>query len=452
MKRAIEVNKNDVSPKKKIQKKKLSCPPTVTYQTPEELCPFVAANVEDALKRFSEGQEILLLPLFKDNDIDELKDNLKEAAFKDAPLFFNSYNNACKEEYKVEEIDFDTILRPHLHTKELKPYLAKGLHRGKENKFSVFNLAGGMVNHYNSYLSEVFTTNPTVVELFNKVTGTKKWQIHPQRLRMNALPTANDKINALHWETKGSSMPGIIFGISEKRSFVYWEGTSCMYDPDIKAYLDSKGNKEFINIPDEDAHHLSIFKGRRRRIMIPQGFVLIWNHKLAHEICLKEPSLSAFMSPFDPSNNYESDFFNSVINQPKNPYYAPHQYAGLTPREAEVFGLFFGLAGTFWPSRKEVFHLCHQQAMVFGCQRVLPTMLAPNAKGDVNRNVDFSLPLTGSFCQREEKERLLASGMDNIPKEVFAKFTPNATVNILERFGDKPIMQYRLGLRKTMPN
>ena len=223
-----------------------------------------------------------------------------------------------------------------------------------------------------------------------------------------------------------------------------------MDDPDIKAYLDSKGNREFIKISDEDAHNLPIFKGRRRRIIIPQGHVLIWNHKIAHEICALQPSLSAFMSPFNPENKEESDFFDNIGNQPKNHYYFPFQYTGLTPRQAEIFGLFFGMGGTFWPSRKEVFHLCHQQSVKIGCQRVLPRLLAPNAQGIPGRNVDFALPTNGAFDQRSFKEQLLASGMDNLPEELFFESTPNATVNILERFGDNPVMQYRLGLRKTM--
>ena len=191
-KRTLEdtVKNDTISSKMTTQRKKrLPCPYTTTYDTPEQLSPFMVYNVEDALKRISNKSEIVLLPLaFEQQSKNDLIDMFKEATVKDAPLMFKWYNDNVKDEFKVPNLAPDTLLRPHLHSKELKPYLAKGrnTHPGKDTKFSVFNLAGGMVNHYNSYLSELLTTNSTVNELFNQLTGTKKWQIHPQRLRLQA--------------------------------------------------------------------------------------------------------------------------------------------------------------------------------------------------------------------------------------------------------------------------
>ena len=426
----------DKETEKKKRKVRLQCPPTTTYKTKEDLQQFIVEDVQEAMKKISH-QEIILVPFGVSTKLEI------EAIKEDAKIMFKWYNDSTKKESNVPQPTVEMLLEPKKHRKQWEPFVGKTRHEGKTKRFSVPNMQGGMVNLYNSHISQVLINNPVVSELFNVITGTSKWQVHPNRMRLVCVPKTRDNINQLHWETKGNKI-GVIFTVSEERSFVWWEGTSDMESEEHRAYIEAKGNSSFIQIPDEDAHNLAIFKGKRRRIIIPQGYILIWNHFIAHEVCEHVASLSIFLSPFNPE---ESEFFDNVKNQPSNPFYFPSQYIGLTPRQTEIAGLFFGIAGSFWPSTKEVFQLWHQQAMNNAVLHALPRLLRPNRNGDEGRNVQYMLPTTGEFKPtREELE-----GMDNIPDFIFSESAPNATVDVFKRYSTCPMTQYRLGLRKTIP-
>ena len=445
---APQMKAKNVMKVKNVRKKRLPCP-TTTEIDPRSI---TASDFKKAITMFEAGAEVVLLPL--STNLPEMKTHVLNAMKKDLPSVFSWYNDCVKPKFKVPDPTVDMMMVPGCHTNKWQPYFAKGkvLQPGGDTKFSVPGIAGGMVNLYNSHLSNYFLGNGVINELFTKLTGTKEWQVHSNRMRLVTGLTGikNDNIHALHWETHGTKL-GFILPVSEQRSFVFYEGTSNLEDPYISTYLKKMGNTPFISIPDQDAHTQPFLDGRRRRVIIPFGHILLWNHHVAHEICRFTPSTSLFMSPYNPKDD-EQKFFYSSTSVPRNPYYHAPQQMGLNPRDSEIFGVFFGLPGNFWPSKKETFAFCHQQAMYTSVKRVIDKMTRPNAKGDPNRNVQYLLSDYGKFDHRAEKDALEKSGMDNIPYEVYAEGVPLATRDVLDLYGSEEMLQYRIGLRKEFPS
>lgn len=441
---------------------------TQTFATDAALAPFIVHDVAAGVKRLKEcKQEIALIPIDA-----KTRKRVDVAISQDLPHLFAQYNNAYKPEYQVAAPTKAMVTDPDSHRKEWDKYVGKGpeLHAGSTTKWGQSNLAGGMVNHYNGATHRALASSPVVSNLFTELTGTPKWRLRSNRFRIQVTNIGKDLSNTTHLEgpdvgeDTACDYYGIIVALSSKRSFVFWEGTARdkTLRADIKKYYKSRGGpkSKFILVPPRDMASKPYFKGRRRRLIFDgRKYILIFNSAVMHEVDTLVASTSLFLSPFDPEGK-DNEFHESKTQLAKRTdrgrNYNPVEYVdGMTNRQTEIFGLAYGLAGAYWPSRKEVFTLVHQSAMQSGQDRAKSEYLVSKTspKGKTTTNVRFKLPSHGKVNQRAPGYRaaLRAAGMTELPDAMFAPGVPRFVFDLLAIFKGKPMLQYRFGLRKKYP-
>ena len=392
---------------------------------------YVIENPQDAIQAIRDGrQEVVLIPktqatLARVNATIEL----------DLPYMFKWYNNAVTPQYHVRDPTLAEILRPHQHLAELKQTFL-GRNRG------VPGLTKGMVNYYASHTHDLHLMDANLDQVITYMTGTEKWQVHPNRWRLNLNHIPLDRLTKpqqLHIEgpfvgTAQASQTdlSIIVPVSEQRSFIFWEGTAT--DPSIRAdirqwYLNSNGLTQNFAQPTGTEPWLSHPNGqtRRRRIVWPGTHMLLFVEAVAHEIDLSIPSSGIFISPYNPAT-YAEEAAEAVrayegvrdrkaalrvdrqlkeqnraaltfhrplrfrSNQERDNFDPPEFTDDLTRRETEIIGSLFFETGVIWPSGKHVFRLNHPQANRAFWPRYRPKYQIPSRTGKNTGNVRYHFP------------------------------------------------------------
>lgn len=453
--------------KQKIEKAKLSKMkvPTIEYTDSDEIKKFIKPTVKEAIKLLHSGEsEVVLIPI--DEKTRELID---KSIKKDLPNIFTWYNNAVTKEYQVPPPTMNMMRDPEKYHKKWAPYISKGYFEKRDNKFSVMGLSGsGMVNYYNGHVHNTLIRSDIINEIFTESTGTDRWKINTNRLRFNLVGnTRKDWSDTMHLEGLDVGLDtatnhfGVIVSISNKRSFVWWEGTATdkTIRTDIRNYYIKRGGVKtgFIGISKKDALTKKFLKGRRRRIIYDSSkYILLFTSACAHEVDAKQASTSVFLTPYNPDNKLAAINLTSIKDRTwrAKTLYQPNEYTdNLTSIQTEIMGLGFNNPGSYWPSRKEVFFLNHQTSVGIWIKRVKQRYKCPTKMGIPDKNVCYQLPDNGEVDQHNKKyeKKLIKYGITEIPSEMFDKSYPNLVVDILKVYGKYPMLQYRRSLRLDFP-
>ena len=398
----------------------------------------IIRDVDEAVTSIQSGQKrIVLFPLYRTGEHEEFMKNISAAVEKDALHVFDVYNNAVREEFQVPPPSVQMLLYPEKHVKEWQPYRGAVSHPGKKRKFAVFDLgSNGMLNYYSSKLSHFLIKNEYIAALFAKLNG-EDWRVFPNRMRLQ-LTAHRDKVHSPHWEYKGKNL-GTIISMSEERYFTYYDID--FSSDETQAYLKHCGfDKNFNAIPLHNIYKDAFFRNTRRRVRVPMGHVLLFDHRMPHEIDNTTPSFSVFLSPYALAERYQGDRDAPYVGKLKH-YETPIEYAGLSVYEANNVGQLFGNGGITWPSRKVIYHGAHLQTMKNWVARARSEDIVDN------KTVRYSLPRNGEFSMISNKEKLEDMGFV-FPNVVYQSSFPKALINPLEHYADDEVRK-RLGLMDT---
>ena len=432
--------KNNENKKKKIVNR--GCLTTLQYLNPPktievDISTHLNTSAKNAIQLILDKKvRVALVPLFEVGKKLEFMVKVREALETDRKYMFNTYNNHVSEEYRVPPPSVDMLLAPEQHVDDWRPYINKRLITDRK-KSSVFGLPNGMVNFYTSQISQLLIRNPVVIECFTLLYG-EHWRVFPNRLRLQPSMQV-DKVNEPHWEYMRGDISTII-SMSEERYFTF-------YDIDFEAaatqtYIqEHKMVKNFNKIPEKNLHEHELFRGKRRRIRIPQGYMLLFDDQIPHEVDKTSLSFSVFLSPYDLLTRKNKDLLNfygsqkinakSITKHKFNPWDQPREYENLTVYESNNVGQLFGMGGIIWPSRKTIFQVAHQQNA-----RDWKIRFQGNAQPSVH------LP-NGTFNMKDNRARLEANGFQ-FPEIVYNDDFPNAIFNPLDF---DPYVAMRLGLK-----
>ena len=438
--------------------------PTIRYDTDEKYQKFIKPSFKEAIKFLREGKsEVVLIPID-----DTTQEDIITSIEKDLPYMFKWYNDAVEEKYQVPPPTLKMMLEPHKTYDKWAPYIGKTTFPRRTDKFSVMGLGGtGMLNYYNGHVQNAMLKSKLIDDIFTESTGTKKWQAHTNRMRLNIVnKKGRDWSDSMHLEGSDVGLDsavdryGVIVAISKQRSFTWWEGTASdkSIRPDIREYYRKKGGVErnWIMIPKKEALTQPFFKDRRRKIIYDGSkYILLFTAAVAHEVDEEAASTSVFLSPFNPESPLEAINYQPINKRTwrAKTLYQPKEYTdNLTTIQTEIMGLGFHNAGAYWPSRKEVFFLNHQTSVGIWVKRVKPSYRCPTKDGKADKNVCYHLPTDGTVDQhtKEYRKKLKKIGITEIPEKVFDTNYPNLVVDMVKMYED-PMLQYRRCLRKDFP-
>lgn len=294
-------------------------------------------------------------------------------------------------------------------------------------------ITGGMWHAYATTAHDSALDSPTIDHIFTEITGTSDWQIHPNRMRLN-LKNNDDGWKQTHLEgehvMKATSNIGCIVCLSAGRTFTYYAGSN--NDSDAQSlYRDNGGPKSrFIKLKPNQ-----LTKWQRTTITTTKpGQMILFAGSVIHEISRLSPSLSLFLSPFNPAEDMDgTDFYKGIkyeplasppttieafktdlkvlkkaraqakklktatIGAPVFPLRLrlpgkirqdPKEFAGLTRKETDIFGSLFHSPGTVWPAGKETFPMFHMMAFNTFAPKLLPFMFIEAFDVDTNKQSD----------------------------------------------------------------
>jgi len=315
--------------------------------------------------------------------IDAIRQGEHEALIIDADLklpfpgasMVNYWNFRVKEEYRVPV-----------------PLQWSDMNKKVYRQLPGFN--SGMWHTYATKAHDAVLDSPVIDSIFTAITGTKDWQVHPNRLRVNG---ANDDKGYEHAHLEGQHVLRATTGVSaivcvtKGRTFTYYKGSN--NHQEARALFRKKGGiaKSFVSLTQDE------LKGWQRTTITTTkpGQIILFADSVAHEVSRwGKYSISLFMSPYDPRTCCDENAFYQNLStyqankKRKNTKDAPplpislmtagqrrqfpQEYTGLTFREAEVLGSLFHSTGARWPSGKPVFFLMHMMAMGAYKKKLLP--------------------------------------------------------------------------------
>ena len=305
----------------------------------------------EAIRTLRAGADAVVLRLAVDHTA------LDEALEYDRHQLFAEYNRQVKPEFQVPSPTLAMLYDPN-HV-DWAPYIGKKPFPGRDHTFSVYNLRGGMVNHYQGALHKLFGLMPAVQEVFSAIAGTADWRLHPNRMRLNLLAsnTPSPKITTAHLEgpdaaagTEDSAI-AMILNIFGRRSFVYYQHTT-LHPALRKYYLEHGGaTKGFVKVPEPQIQAMGLLKARSEVIINPFE-VLLFREGCLHEVSNAGSSLGLFFSVFNPTTEHDYIPRRTALQASGG---QPIEFAELTQWQSELVGLRYHLTGTKWPSGKTVF-------------------------------------------------------------------------------------------------
>jgi hypothetical protein len=294
------------------------------------------------------------------------------------------WNVRTKPEYNIPEPNLDMILNPKKYQKEWRLWK------------SLPGLTGGMLHVYDTSVHDLFLQDTNIDELFTMVTGTPDYKLDNNRMRVVIGSSDNGK-NTIHIE--GENVLGgfgveFIVALSNDRSFTYYEGTS--ENKHCQELFKAGGglSSHFVMVKPED------MKGfKRKTVTFNSGDILLFKDNLAHEVCKKSPSVSLFLSPYDPDKYLTTkkrqleEYSKCDIPEAKRRQKTngglplpvshrtpgqirqhPSEFSQMLHSDTRIFGSLFLIGGAQWPSSKWTFFLMHMMSYNVHKKKFLPFM------------------------------------------------------------------------------
>ena len=280
-------------------------------------------------------------------------------------------------------------------------------------------LANGMWHAYATSAHDAALDSPAVVALFNEITGTREWQVRPNRLRFNAFDKDDGHesahIEGPHVLSERSGIAAIVC-LTPGRTFTYYKGSN--NDPRARQLFVELGGQASMFVQPTQAQ---LAPWQRTTIETTKpGQIILFADSVAHEISrLGQNSLSLFLSPYDPAKAVPETTFYAGLDRkaavarkravetqtasaptvcstacpPLPPRLMPdgqrrqhpREFDLLTRRETEIFGSLFHSGGAYWPSDKSTFFMMHMRA--FGAFKKKLAPFCFNDHGEFNYEV-----------------------------------------------------------------
>ena len=252
-------------------------------------------------------------------------------------------------------------------------------------------VTNGMWHTYATKMHDAVYESPIVDELFTALTDTPEWRIRPNRVRVNI---HNDDMGWKSAHLEGEYVMsedtdiGTIFCVTPGRTFTYYAGSrNCPHAREL--YARKGGLHTFFVQPTQQ--ELSRYKRTTIATTRPGQFILFAGSAV-HEISRHTPSVSLFLSPYNPAREPVAPYggltrakakllqklcphappLPPCLSSPGQKRQHPVQFDTMNRRETEIFGSLFGIGGHVWPSGKRTFFLHHTMASNHWHPRLLP--------------------------------------------------------------------------------
>ena len=363
--------------------------------------------------------------------IEELKKGAKDAIIIDAEIVLpfdgdimvKYWNSRVKPEFKVPvPLSADDLLQKiKLETEPKKKKKKKKKNITKYTKLP--GMSQGMWHTYATEAHDSALASPVVQEIFEGITGTKDWEVRPNRIRVNPV-NKQDGYKSAHLEgehvMKTTSRIVCIVCVTAGRTFTYYEGSNNCEK--AQAIYTPAPISNFMNITTE---MMEANNWKRTTITTTKpGQIILFANSVIHEISRENESLSLFLSPYDPSPEIVGNsvcFYDGIKFEEENhPYHEkiqssitkketllkkarkkakklkdatpgappfpirlatsgerrnwPSQFSGLTRKQCDIFGSLFNGPGAYWPSGKATFPMFHSMATGAFQYKLLPFM------------------------------------------------------------------------------
>lgn len=253
-------------------------------------------------------------------------------------------------------------------------------------------IAGGMWHAYATSTHDSVLDSPVVDEICTRIAGTSEWQIRPNRIRCN-FKNDDQGYKSAHLEGEhvllDTTDVGAIFCATAGRTFTFYEGSR--NDPAARELFKKMGGQTSFFVSPTQAQ---LKPWARTTIATTDpGQIILFAGSVIHEISRWVPSLSLFLSPYNPAEDANAAFYDGLTraraiakqkqaaNAPPLPprfrtpgqvRQHPSQYKDMTRRETEIFGSLFNITGHVWPSGKSTFFLHHMMASNAFHPKLLP--------------------------------------------------------------------------------
>lgn len=207
-------------------------------------------------------------------------------------------------------------------------------------------------------------------------------------------------------------------------------------------FVQRGGDKShFVHFTKEDAHG-PLLQGRRKRIVFDGAlYFLLFVEGCIHEVDAKIPNASIYLSGFNPADPVSA--YPARTAYARQCYHPPEYTDALSNRDSERLGLLYLAPGKYWPSLKQTYQLANVQALGVWYDRVLPRYQQLSV--DEKKNVRYLLPNWGTV--QHTPAAMEAVGMDALPAVAYT--SPAWVMDPIARYADKPLLQWRRGLRKS---
>ena len=357
--------------------------------------------------------------------IKELKNGTKDAIIIDAEIVLpfdgdimvKYWNSRVKPEFKVHvPLSADDLLQKIKHE------------AGKGNVKKYTKLPGMSQGMWHTYATEAHDSalaSPVVQQIFNEITGTKDWEVRPNRIRVNPV-NKQDGYKSAHLEgehvMKTTSRIVCIVCVTAGRTFTYYEGSNNCEK--AQAIYTPAPISNFMNITTE---MMEANNWKRTTITTTKpGQIILFANSVIHEISRENESLSLFLSPYNPNPDHDMFYKQIQFDEKNHPYHEkiqssitkketllkkarkkakklkdstpgappfpirlatsgerrnwPSQFSGLTRKQCDIFGSLFNGPGAYWPSGKATFHMFHSMATGAFQYKLLPFMFVAVAE------------------------------------------------------------------------
>lgn len=410
--------------------------PTLQYTDEAAFAKMVVLDPAQAARAVMTGErEMVLFPLTAQTGV-----ALNNSLEKDAPHVFDWYNGAVEPDYVVPGVTANMLLDPDAMKSAWAPFAGSSRFPRRRYPFAFPNLTyDGSTHYYGSHVEDTLVQDANMVAAIDTLMGDTRWRLHQRDLQIIFPRIAGSQRDSGKVAPRTNRVH-ILAGASGKCSFVWYRGTATkdelkqrVWDIESRLRVGQAG----VNVP---YAKLSTFHNLRRRIVFdPTKYVLLYRSDLLIEqdkhSCGTRIHLDPYITPMPTRTRV---LIQRTIMQPE-------QFLdSATVEETEKIGLMYAIAGKQGAGGKFTYQICHPRCYNTMVKRVRERYVV---SGNLVR---ACLPDWGTH--RSTAAQLEACGMDAFPMQLLdAVHFPCWTVNPVARWGTNPVLQFRRGLRNTLP-
>lgn len=388
------------------------------------------------LRELSQGQRAFVLVPVGEGSKEALHLSLETDA---SDFFWEQRPPYVKPSFSIPPLSRKALLNPS-SAEMWRPYFGRALHSGHTTKVLTAGISSGMLPRYAGSSHWYLHHQPTTHNVMRLVTGTPRWQLHPNRFSLRSPlcgasaksrkggVSDDDFYDNAHLEAPTDTLTphfGFLFGFTQ-RSFVIWPKT--VTDHKLRKRAEDLfcagggASSHFVKVGVEQLKALQSEGAVRQRFEWDNSeYIGVFANNALHEVDFKRPSTGVFVSPFNPDDPAEKWHFEVGRKVPRK-HMDPkelhsHLVAENTPSEtgvcmvtmsnrmSEQCMLPYNLPGFFWPSGKKTFAWCGPQGVGGLVKRMEDKFLIANQSGVPRRNVQFALPRDGAFNQLSQGDK-----------------------------------------------